>query len=113
MLYEVITSNIDVNVSVGTIFSIYRRLTPAGSPVTLADFLQPGHRQVVITSYSIHYTKLYEQPHHAGLRRPVRRDGDAAGLHLRPAADPTRAAGLPRHARGHGSALVGESYNFV
>lgn len=40
------SSNIDVNVSVGTIFSIYRRRTPSGSPVTLEDFLQPGIRQV-------------------------------------------------------------------
>ncbi len=40
------SSNIDVNVSVGTVFSIYRRITPPGTPVTLADFLQPGHRQV-------------------------------------------------------------------
>lgn len=40
------SSNIDVNVSVGTIFSVYRRLTPVGTPVTLEDFLQPGHRQV-------------------------------------------------------------------
>ena len=32
--------------SVGTVFSIYRRITPPGTPVTLADFLQPGHRQV-------------------------------------------------------------------
>lgn len=40
------SSNIDVNVAVGTIFSIYRRVTPIGSPVTLEDFLQPGHRQV-------------------------------------------------------------------
>ncbi len=40
------SSNIDVNVSVGTIFSIYRRITPEGTPVTLADFLQPGNRQV-------------------------------------------------------------------
>ncbi|MBU2525844.1 MAG: class 1 fructose-bisphosphatase [Bacteroidetes bacterium] len=40
------SSNIDVNVSVGTIFSIYRRVTPIGTPVTLSDFLQPGHRQV-------------------------------------------------------------------
>lgn len=40
------SSNIDVNVSVGTIFSIYRRVTPIGSPVTLEDFLQPGVRQV-------------------------------------------------------------------
>ncbi len=40
------SSNIDVNVSVGSIFSIYRRITPVGSPVTLEDFLQPGHQQV-------------------------------------------------------------------
>ncbi|KRO67320.1 MAG: fructose 1,6-bisphosphatase [Cryomorphaceae bacterium BACL21 MAG-121220-bin10] len=40
------SSNIDVNVSVGTIFSIYRRVTPEGTPVALVDFLQPGHRQV-------------------------------------------------------------------
>lgn len=40
------SSNIDVNVSVGTIFSIYRRVTPAGTPVTLDDFLQPGRDQV-------------------------------------------------------------------
>lgn len=40
------SSNIDVNVSVGTIFSIYHRITPIGQPVTEADFLQPGHRQV-------------------------------------------------------------------
>lgn len=40
------SSNIDVNVSVGTIFSVYRRLSPIGSPVTIEDFLQPGHHQV-------------------------------------------------------------------
>ncbi len=40
------SSNIDVNVSVGTIFSIYRRITPVGTPVTLDDFLQPGKNQV-------------------------------------------------------------------
>lgn len=40
------SSNIDVNVAVGTIFSIYRRISPIGKPVTLEDFLQPGHRQV-------------------------------------------------------------------
>ncbi len=40
------SSNIDVNVSVGTIFSIYRRVTPVGTPVTLEDFLQPGHKQI-------------------------------------------------------------------
>lgn len=40
------SSNIDVNVSVGTIFSIYQRITPAGSPITERDFLQPGNKQV-------------------------------------------------------------------
>nr|WP_108650552.1 class 1 fructose-bisphosphatase [Dongshaea marina] len=40
------SSNIDVNVSVGTIFSIYRRVSPVGTPVTLDDFLQPGRKQV-------------------------------------------------------------------
>ncbi len=40
------SSNIDVNVSVGTIFSVYRRVTPVGTPVSLEDFLQPGTKQV-------------------------------------------------------------------
>jgi len=40
------SSNIDVNVSIGTIFSIYRRVTPVGTPVQLEDFLQPGNQQV-------------------------------------------------------------------
>lgn len=40
------SSNIDVNVAVGTIFSIYRRVSPVGTPVTLEDFMQPGNRQV-------------------------------------------------------------------
>ncbi len=40
------SSNVDVNVSVGTIFSIYRRVTPIGTPVSSEDFLQPGNLQV-------------------------------------------------------------------
>lgn len=40
------SSNIDVNVSVGTIFSVYRRITPIGTPVSQKDFLQPGTQQV-------------------------------------------------------------------
>jgi len=40
------SSNIDVNVSVGTIFSIYRRISPQGSPVQNEDVLQPGKDQV-------------------------------------------------------------------
>ncbi len=40
------SSNIDINAPVGTIFSIYRRLSPPGIPVELGDFLQPGNMQV-------------------------------------------------------------------
>lgn len=40
------SSNIDVNVSVGTIFSIYKRVSPIGTPVTMEDFLQEGRKQV-------------------------------------------------------------------
>lgn len=40
------SSNIDVGVSIGTIFSIFRRVTPDGGPGTLEDLLQPGHKQV-------------------------------------------------------------------
>lgn len=36
------SSNIDVNASIGTIFCIYKRVTPLGTPVTAEDFLQPG-----------------------------------------------------------------------
>lgn len=41
------SSNIDVNAAVGTIFSIYKRVTPVGTPAQLEDFLQPGRNQVV------------------------------------------------------------------
>lgn len=40
------SSNIDVNVSIGTIFSIYRRVSPYGSLATKEDFLQEGRKQV-------------------------------------------------------------------
>ena len=40
------SSNIDVNVSVGTIFSIYRRQSELGSEVNINDFLQYGRMQV-------------------------------------------------------------------
>lgn len=40
------SSNIDVNISIGTIFSIYRRKTPVGSPITCEDIMQPGNQQV-------------------------------------------------------------------
>ena len=40
------SSNIDVNVSIGTIFSVHRRLTAGKGPGTLEDCLQPGRAQV-------------------------------------------------------------------
>ncbi len=40
------SSNIDVNVSVGTIFSVYRRVSPNGGLATKEDFLQKGREQV-------------------------------------------------------------------
>ena len=54
------SSNIDVNVSVGTIFSIYRRVTPVGTPVTEEDFLQPGRLRGIRLLY------------HAGLHHRMR-----------------------------------------
>jgi len=40
------SSNIDVNVSIGTIFSIYKRVSQIGTEATLEDMLQPGDKQV-------------------------------------------------------------------
>lgn len=40
------SGNIDVNVSIGTIFSIYKRVSELGKPCTIDDFLQPGNKQV-------------------------------------------------------------------
>lgn len=40
------SGNIDTNVSIGTIFSVYKRISPKGSIVTREDFLQPGRNQV-------------------------------------------------------------------
>ncbi|MFK5880160.1 MAG: class 1 fructose-bisphosphatase [Flavobacteriaceae bacterium] len=59
------SSNVDVNVSVGTIFSIYHRVTPVGSPVQEEDFLQAGTEQVAAgyiiygTSTMLVYTTGY------------------------------------------------------
>lgn len=47
------SSNIDVNTSIGTIFSICRRVTPLGAPCTLEDFLQPGVK-IVAAGYVIY-----------------------------------------------------------
>jgi len=40
------SSNIDINISIGTIFGVYRRISAPGTPCTKEDFLQPGIRQV-------------------------------------------------------------------
>ncbi len=48
------SSNIDANVSVGTIFGIYRRITESG-PGTLEDCLQPG-RALAAAGYVIYST---------------------------------------------------------
>jgi fructose-1,6-bisphosphatase I len=40
------SSNIDVNVSIGTIFSIYKKQTPASEPLKESDFLQKGRTQI-------------------------------------------------------------------
>ena len=40
------SSNIDVNATIGTIFAVFRRKTPEGSPATDADALRPGRDQI-------------------------------------------------------------------
>jgi len=40
------SSNIDVNISIGTIFGVYRRKTKKGSPCELEDFLQKGEKLI-------------------------------------------------------------------
>ncbi|MEM8607037.1 MAG: class 1 fructose-bisphosphatase [Myxococcota bacterium] len=47
------SGNIDINASIGTIFSIHRRVTPDGEPGTLQDLLQPG-RDIVAAGYVIY-----------------------------------------------------------
>lgn len=47
------SSNIDYNIPTGTIFGIYRRVSPDGQPATLADCLQPG-RELVAAGYILY-----------------------------------------------------------
>jgi fructose-1,6-bisphosphatase I len=49
------SSNIDVNVSIGTIFSIFKRVTPTGSDLELKDFLQAG-TELVASGYTLYGT---------------------------------------------------------
>eukprot|EP00386_Alphamonas_edax_P008111 GDKI01026714.1.p1 GENE.GDKI01026714.1~~GDKI01026714.1.p1 ORF type:complete len:355 (+),score=104.45 GDKI01026714.1:66-1130(+) len=48
-------NNIMANVSVGTVFSIYERVSPLGGPVTRADFLQAG-KNIVAAGYFMYGT---------------------------------------------------------
>lgn len=47
------SSNIDVNVSIGTIFMIFKRLSDASGPATREDFMQPGN-QALAAGYVIY-----------------------------------------------------------
>ncbi len=47
------SSNIDVNVSIGTIFSIYRRKSPEGTPGRLQDLLRAGN-EIAAAGYIIY-----------------------------------------------------------
>ncbi len=49
------SSNIDVNVSIGTIFSIYKRVTEPGTEATQADILQSGNH-LVAAGYVVYGT---------------------------------------------------------
>src|SRR5919206_4943874 len=40
------SGNIDINITIGTIFSVYRRVTERGTVASKEDFLQKGRRQV-------------------------------------------------------------------
>lgn len=49
------SSNIDVNVAIGTIFAVYKRVTLAGGALSESDFLQPGNKMVAAgyVNYSV------------------------------------------------------------
>jgi fructose-1,6-bisphosphatase I len=47
------SSNIDVNVTIGTIFSVLQRVTPDNTPGLTEDFLQPGYKQIA-AGYAIY-----------------------------------------------------------
>ena len=53
------SSNFDVNVSVGTIFAIYRK-TNINGKVTKEDFLQEGHKQVCAGYFLYGSSTVYE-----------------------------------------------------
>lgn len=59
VMFDPLDGSGNIDVTIGTIFSIYRRVSPLGKPCTKEDFLQPGRRQVA-AGYIIYgaYTML-------------------------------------------------------
>jgi fructose-1,6-bisphosphatase I len=60
------STNIDVNITIGTIFSIYQRIDPdSKADGTLEDILQPGHKQVAAgyVLYGSSTTLVYTSGH--------------------------------------------------
>lgn len=47
------SSNIDVNATIGTIFGVYRRLSPEGTPAQITDVLRSG-RELVAAGYLVY-----------------------------------------------------------
>ncbi|MCO4743396.1 MAG: class 1 fructose-bisphosphatase [Proteobacteria bacterium] len=47
------SSNIDVNATIGTIFGVFRRVTPEGEPATDADGLRPG-KELIAAGYIVY-----------------------------------------------------------
>merc|ERR1719199_2503731 len=47
------SSNIDCNVSVGSIFSVYRRSSPGDQPATEADIVRPG-TEIIVAGYCMY-----------------------------------------------------------
>ncbi len=84
------SSNIDVNAAVGTIFSIYRRVSMEGRG-TVADVLQPGCKQVAAGlrdvrlehDAGVHHgpgrARLHPRSHDRGVPAVPSQDRDSAG----------------------------------
>ncbi len=47
------SSNIDVNATIGTIFAVYRRQSPEGTPASIDDILRPG-TEIVAAGYVVY-----------------------------------------------------------
>ncbi len=47
------SSNIDVNVSIGTVFGVFKRISPLGTAAVIDDFLQPG-KMLIAAGYILY-----------------------------------------------------------